>query len=96
MAGKDEPQQVLRWIQNRITCRIPEEDSNPELYQLVTKYQQWRRSVSGAPHFCRPQKAIVRERERERQLQRERESDRETESIKERQSHRESESGGGR
>ena len=26
MAGKDEPQEVLRWIKNRITCRIPEED----------------------------------------------------------------------
>ena len=39
MAGKDEPEEVLRWIKNRITCRIPEEDSNPELHQLVTKYQ---------------------------------------------------------
>ena len=26
--------------QNRITCRIPQEDSNPELHQLVTKYQR--------------------------------------------------------
>ena len=42
IAGTDEPEDVLRWIQNRITCRIPEEDSNPELHQLVTKYQSHR------------------------------------------------------
>ena len=39
IASIDKPQEVLRWIQNRITCRIPDEDSNPELHQLVTKYQ---------------------------------------------------------
>ena len=38
IAGRDEPEDVFRWIQNRITCRIPEEDSNPELHHLVTKY----------------------------------------------------------
>ena len=37
--GKDKAEEVLRWIQERITCRIPEEDSNPELHQLVNKYQ---------------------------------------------------------
>ena len=37
--GKDDPEEVLQWIQERITCRIPEEDSNPELHQLVNKYQ---------------------------------------------------------
>ena len=30
---------VLQWIQQRITCRIPEEASNPEIHRLVTKYQ---------------------------------------------------------
>lgn len=30
---------MLGWIQERITCRIPEKDSHPELYALVTKYQ---------------------------------------------------------
>ena len=39
IAGTDEPKDVLLWIQNRITCRIAEEESNPELHQLVTKYQ---------------------------------------------------------
>ena len=53
MAGKDEPQEVLRWIQNRITCRIPEEDSNPELHQLVTKYQ--RHKCSG---YCQRRKKV--------------------------------------
>ena len=33
IAGRDDSEDVLQWIQNRITCRIPEEDSNPELHQ---------------------------------------------------------------
>ena len=37
--GKDSPRDVLHWIEERITCRIPEESSNPELHRLVTKYQ---------------------------------------------------------
>ena len=53
MAGKDEPEEVLRWIKNRITCRIPEEDSNPELHQLVTKYQ--RHKCSG---YCQRRKKV--------------------------------------
>ena len=53
MAGKDEPQEVLWWIQNRITCRIPEEDSTPELHQLVTKYQ--RHKCSG---YCQRRKKV--------------------------------------
>ena len=35
--GNDEPEVVLRWIQERVTCHIPEEASNPELHQLVNK-----------------------------------------------------------
>ena len=31
--------EVLQWVQARITCLIPEENSKPELHQLVTKYQ---------------------------------------------------------
>ena len=38
-AGTSSVDEVLQWIQARITCRIPEENSNPELHQLVTKYQ---------------------------------------------------------
>ena len=37
--GKDQANQVLDWIQQRITCRIPEEKTNPELNRLVTRYQ---------------------------------------------------------
>ena len=36
---KHSDSKVLDWIQKRITCRIPEEKSNPELHRLVTKYQ---------------------------------------------------------
>ena len=39
VAGKDDVDVVVQWIQERITCRIPEEASNPELHTLVTKYQ---------------------------------------------------------
>ena len=39
VAGTSSDDEVLQWIQARITCRIPEENSNPELHQLVTKYQ---------------------------------------------------------
>ena len=37
--GKDPDDEVLEWIQQHITCRIPDERSNPDLYHLVTKYQ---------------------------------------------------------
>ncbi len=30
---------VLEWIQERITCKIPDEKTNPELSRLVKKYQ---------------------------------------------------------
>ena len=39
VSGINSDDEVLQWIQARITCRIPEENSNPELHQLVTKYQ---------------------------------------------------------
>ena len=30
---------MLAWIQDRITCHIPDKDCNPELHGLVTRYQ---------------------------------------------------------
>ena len=39
MIGKSDPTEVLAWIQERITCRIPDASLNPELHALVTKYQ---------------------------------------------------------
>ena len=39
VAGTDSNDEVLQWIQARITCRIPKDNSNPEMHQLVTKYQ---------------------------------------------------------
>ena len=35
----DEPEKVLDWIQDRITCHIPDEQGSPELHRLVTRYQ---------------------------------------------------------
>ena len=37
--GKDQPKLVLDWIEQRITCRIPEVETNPDLHRLVTRYQ---------------------------------------------------------
>ena len=37
--GTDPDSLVLKWIQQRITCRIPDKDSNPDLHNLVMKYQ---------------------------------------------------------
>ena len=39
MIGEDEPSKVLVWIQERITCHIPNKVNNPELNNLVTRYQ---------------------------------------------------------
>ena len=37
--GQDDPDEVLGWIQERITCHIPNKESDPRLYNLVTRYQ---------------------------------------------------------
>ena len=39
---RDDPEDVLSWIQERITCRIPDKESNRELHRLVTRYQMHR------------------------------------------------------
>ena len=37
--GQHDPDRVLAWIQERITCHIPDQKSSPELHRLVTRYQ---------------------------------------------------------
>ena len=37
--GQDDPDKVLSWIQERITCQIPDKETSPELHMLVTMYQ---------------------------------------------------------
>ena len=37
--GKSPEGDVLKWINDRISCRIPEEKTNPELHRLVSRYQ---------------------------------------------------------
>ena len=39
MIGLDNPDEVLQWIQDRITCHIPDKHTDPE---LVTRYQMHR------------------------------------------------------
>ena len=40
--GIDPDDKVLSWIQERITCHIPDKHTDPELYSLVTSYQMHR------------------------------------------------------
>ena len=40
--GQGDPDEVLQWIQDRITCHIPNKDTDPELYNIVTRYQMYR------------------------------------------------------
>ena len=37
--GVDDADKVLAWIEDRITCKLPDKESDPELHALVTKYQ---------------------------------------------------------
>ena len=37
--GRDDPDVVLSWIQKRITCNIPNKQSDSELHSFVTRYQ---------------------------------------------------------
>ena len=51
--GINSDDEVLQWIQERITCRIPDQASNPELHWLVTKYQTHRCS-----NYCKRRKKV--------------------------------------
>ena len=37
--GRDSPEKVLSFIQEKITCHIPDSKTSPDLHGLVTKYQ---------------------------------------------------------
>ena len=37
--GVDHPEKVLTWIQERITCKLPDKESDPDLHALVARYQ---------------------------------------------------------
>jgi len=49
--GKHSEEEVLAWIQNRITYKLPDEKTSPELYRLVTKYQ-----IHKCSDYCRQKK----------------------------------------
>ena len=34
-----DPERVLAWLQERITCHIPDKETDPDLHRLVTRYQ---------------------------------------------------------
>ena len=36
--GRDSPEKVLFFIQERITCHIPDSKTSPDLHALVTKH----------------------------------------------------------
>ena len=37
-----DPERVLAWLQERITCRIPDRDTDPDLHRLVNRYQLYK------------------------------------------------------
>ena len=43
--GRDDPECVLAWLQERITCHIPDKKTDPDLHRLVTRYQMHKCSV---------------------------------------------------
>ena len=49
--GVDSEHAIAEWINNRITCHIPDEKDSPELYHLVTKYQ-----LHKCSNYCRRKK----------------------------------------
>ena len=51
---RDEPEDVLKWIQERIACHIPDKDGSPELYRLVTRYQLHNNNTQNAAVAPRP------------------------------------------
>ena len=51
LIDRDDPEKVLDWIQERITCHIPDEQGSPELHRLVTRYQ-----LHKCSKYCRRRK----------------------------------------
>ncbi len=51
--GVDDNSKVIKWIEERITCRIPDQNTNPELYAMVTKYQMHKCSA-----YCRRKRKV--------------------------------------
>ena len=49
--GESDPDAVLDWINERITCHIPDKENNPELHNMVTRYQMHKCS-----NYCRRKK----------------------------------------
>ena len=37
--GVDDGDNGLAWIEDRITCKLPDKESDPKLHAMVTKYQ---------------------------------------------------------
>ena len=51
--GRNSDIDVLKWIEQRITCRIPDEKINPELHRLIVKYQSHKCS-----NYCKRKKKV--------------------------------------
>ena len=50
---KDSEVDVLNFIQRHITCKIPDQATNPDLYRLVTKYQ-----LHKCSSYCKRKKKV--------------------------------------
>ena len=49
--GHDDPDRILAWLQERITCHIPDKGTDPDLHALVTRYQMHKCSA-----YCKRQR----------------------------------------
>ena len=52
--GRDDPDVVLSWMQERITCNIPNKQSDSELHSLVIRYQLYKCS-----RYCKHAESVV-------------------------------------
>ena len=51
--GCDDSAVVLKWIQERVTCHIPDKKTSPELHELVTRYQMHKCSA-----YCKRRRKV--------------------------------------
>ena len=52
MIGRDDPSKVLTWIEERITCLIPDQENNPELVPIAQMQQLLQKEAQAWEDVC--------------------------------------------
>uniref|UniRef100_A0A1X7V9W4 Helitron helicase-like domain-containing protein n=1 Tax=Amphimedon queenslandica TaxID=400682 RepID=A0A1X7V9W4_AMPQE len=55
VVGQSRAEDVIRFIDERITCHIPNKDTCPELNEVVTRYQ-----LHKCSNYCRKRESLVK------------------------------------